>query len=156
MLHYAPARVEWERAVCWWRDGDRVSYRARHSTGSVPIDWVMGGVRIAQPFGEKIDMNRDHLRLPWSVAPLEGKYYGTHVLDADGEEVAEFWDHSVAGAPSSREKAKFGDDWTEAAWADYCCDSHWENERDYALASAIVEAMNARAVPATRESGEPS
>ena len=86
--------------------------------------------------------NAADLHLPWSVAPLEGKYYGTNILDSNGDEVASFWDHSEAAYPSAREKAAFGN-WTEEAWADYVCDSHWESERDYARAKAIVDAMNA-------------
>lgn len=30
---------------------------------------------------------RDLLGLPWSIAPLEGKYYATRIIDRDGWEV---------------------------------------------------------------------
>ncbi len=74
---------------------------------------------------------------PWSVAPLKGKYYGTHVVDADGDEVAEFW--SCEGEPSDREKAAFGQDWTPVLWADYCSDCHWESQVALAAALSFVE-----------------
>lgn len=117
------------------------------SDGCVTTAHSYGGwsaYRVAHEHGKEIMENAADLNLPWKVAPLTGKYYGTHILDADGDEVAEFWDHSYdhPSHPSVREKAAFGD-WTEEAWADYCCDSHWESERDYARALAIVEAMNA-------------
>jgi hypothetical protein len=66
---------------------------------------------------------------------LNGKYYGTHVLDADGREIIEFW--TATGEPSEREKASFGE-WTPEAWADYCCDSHWECEADYRAALEFI------------------
>lgn len=140
---YRSKRVEWERALHWSSSGDFCVYRARNSHGMTR--WGVfehNGARIAAEHGEKIMANNADLRLPWSLAPREGKYYGTVVLDVDGETVAEFWDHGIASPPSAREKEYFGE-WTEEAWADYCCDSHWESERDYARAAAIVAAMNA-------------
>lgn len=80
---------------------------------------------------------------PVSVAPLSGKYYGTVVVDADGEDVVEFWDHGNDIEPSSREKAKFGDDWTPEKWSEYCCDSHWESQRDYERAVSFAALRNA-------------
>lgn len=121
------------------RSGVYVRYHARHSSG-LHGDWDPSFRMAAEHGGEIVDAT---LNLPWSVAPLEGKYYGTHILDADGDEVAEFWDHSIPGRPSVREIKAFGDDWSEEAWAEYCCDSHWENERDYLRACAIVRAVNA-------------
>jgi hypothetical protein len=140
---YQSHRVEWERAIRWSDDGDFCSFRTRGMSGW--MGWgetQYDGARIVAERGGLIMANNADLRLPWTVAPLEGKYYGTQILDATGDVVAEFWDHSVESAPSEREKASFGD-WTEDAWAEHCCDSHWESERDYLRAKAIVDAMNA-------------
>lgn len=82
---------------------------------------------------------------------LSGKYYGTHVLDSKGIEVIEFW--TATGEPSKRQKEAFGDDWTPQAWADYCCDSHWECEADYQAALefiALSEALGAERLKALR------
>jgi len=131
-------KPRWDRALVWEPDGHGGGmFRTKGAYGVCG----KGHWRRAQEYGDKIMDDAADLRLPWSVSPLEGKYYGTHILDADGEEVAKFWDHSIASHPSEREKARFGD-WTEEAWADYVCDSHWENERDYVRAKAIVDAMN--------------
>lgn len=92
-----------------------------------------------------------HSKLPWSIAPLDGKYYGTHILDANGEEVCEFWDHSIGGEgnrPSRRERARYKDfktdDEFEEFWKDYCCDSHYESVHDLANAELIVACINER------------
>lgn len=142
--HYgASYRERWDRAAVWFvRGSGTVSFTCRGSHGLTHPD----GARLVSEHGGKILDDSADLRLQWSVAPLDGKYYGTRILDADGEEVAEFWDHSTASHPSEREKASFGD-WTEEKWADYVCDSHWESERDYLRAKAIVEAMNATLAP---------
>ena len=120
--------------------GEWANWRAWNGCGTFP--WGDETVEVRQQHGEQVMETHADLRLPWSVEPLEGKYYGTMIRDADGLQVAEFWDHSVPSVPSTREKEHFGDDWSEAAWSEYCCDSHWESERDYVRAKAIVEAMN--------------
>ena len=120
-------------------DGDGGTFTTRGCYGGCRQE----NVRMVWEHGDKIKSDQADLRLPWKLAPLAGKYYGTKILDADDEEVVSFWDHDYThpSHPSPREKANFGN-WTEEAWADYCCDSHWENERDYARALAIVNAMN--------------
>lgn len=75
-------------------------------------------------------------RGPLSLEDRTGKHYGTHVLDADGNEVIEFWD--ATGEPSEREKKRFGDDWTPERWADYNCGSHWESEQDLRAALEFI------------------
>lgn len=144
MLGYCPMRVRWQRPKHWsWPKNGGTSYAAKHSCGGSRWEETKyGGARMLREYGDIILENVSELRLPWKLAPLDGKYYGTIILDRDGEEVATFWDHTDAAHPSVREKASFGD-WTEEKWAEYVCDSHWESERDYVRALAIVEAMNA-------------
>lgn len=72
---------------------------------------------------------------PWRIDERDRKYYGTRVLDADGTEVMNFW--TAEGEPSEREKRRFGS-WTPEAWAEYCCDSHWECEADHQAALALI------------------
>ena len=84
------------------------------------------------------------LKLPWRLQALEGKYYGTTILDSSGDEALEIWDHMDGPQPpepSEREKALW-DVWSQAVWDETCCDSHWESQYDYLKAKAIVEAMN--------------
>lgn len=77
---------------------------------------------------------------PWSVIPLKGKYYGTKIQDGRGVPILSVW--RSEGNPSHREKALFGE-WTPEAWADYCCDTHWESEQALSLAEFIVAGRNA-------------
>lgn len=78
---------------------------------------------------------------PWSLAPLDnGKYYETQILDARGVPVLSVFVR-WGGPPSDREKAKFGH-WTPEAWADHCCDYHYESEATFAAASSIVTARH--------------
>jgi len=76
---------------------------------------------------------------PWALKPREGKFYGTEIEDARGVCILRVW--LMAGGPSHREKARFGE-WSEDAWADYCCDSHWESVGSLALAESIVALRN--------------
>lgn len=69
------------------------------------------------------------------IAPREGKYYGTEVLNREGHDIIKFW--TAEGEPSSREKERFGN-WTPEAWAEYVSDSHWECEADYQAALEFV------------------
>jgi hypothetical protein len=85
------------------------------------------------------------IALPVSLSPRHGKYYGTEIVDANGDEVMRIW--TVAGEPSSREKAHFGEDYTPEAWADYCSDSHWECEADLKRAEWVVSALNDAMTP---------
>lgn len=76
---------------------------------------------------------------PWTIGPRDRKYYGTEIFDARGTNILNIW--VMAGGPSEREKARFGN-WTEERWAEYCCDSHWESEGGLAIAEAIVAMRN--------------
>lgn len=76
---------------------------------------------------------------PWSLAPLEGKYYGTEILDARGIPILRLWD--TRGEPSTREKESF-ENWTQEAWNDYVCDTHWECQLTLDLASHIIHSRN--------------
>jgi hypothetical protein len=85
------------------------------------------------------------LNLPWKVAPLEvRKYYGTKILDSQGEEVMSVWDHDAWGEnlPSRREIEKWGPSFTMEKWNDYICDTHYESARDLAYAECVVERIN--------------
>jgi hypothetical protein len=82
--------------------------------------------------------------LPLTLEDLHGKYYGTRVLDANGNEVIKFWHHSDGSEPSSREKERFGD-WTPDRWADYCSDEHWESESDLRAALEFIALFQAAA-----------
>lgn len=77
---------------------------------------------------------------PWSVAALNGKYYGTVITDARGIAILNFWESE--GEPSEREKARF-QDWTPETWAEYCCDSHWESDTCLTIANEVVRIRNA-------------
>ena len=77
---------------------------------------------------------------PWSLMPREGKYYGTKIQDARGVPILTFW--MAEGGPSDREKAAFGMDWTQEAWAEYCCDCHWESESALVLAVDVIQVRN--------------
>lgn len=89
-------------------------------------------------------------RTPWQVSPLQGKYYGTDIVDADGCDVCRIWDHDRDGPdanrPSARELAKYGPFGSDAErdefWREYCCDSHYESVGDLAVAEFIVAAVN--------------
>lgn len=83
---------------------------------------------------------RARYQSPFSVAQLRHKHYGTHVIDGEGVEVAQFW--TAEGDPSAREKARFNGQWTPEFWAVYRCDSHWECEADLAVAEAFVLLLN--------------
>lgn len=84
---------------------------------------------------------------PWCVAPLDGKYYGTIVVDANGREMLRVWGSyhdadAEASAPSNREKGK----WSAESWKEYCCDSHYEAVSDLKLAEDIVRLVNSSAI----------
>lgn len=76
---------------------------------------------------------------PWKLDPLDGKYYGTVILDSEGNKILSLWDSE--GEPSWREKAKFRE-WTKEAWLDYCVDCHWESERTLQRADSVCEFRN--------------
>lgn len=73
---------------------------------------------------------------PWRVGDLDGKYYGTEIMDASGAPVLSVW--IAEGAPSVRERRGMSNE----EWAEYCCDSHWESELAFSTAQAIVAARN--------------
>lgn len=73
-------------------------------------------------------------RRPWSVGPLHGKYYGTDVLDANGNTICTIW--LPEGIPSEREE-----DWLREEGPS---DSHYESQLCYDACKLIVEAVNAR------------
>lgn len=73
--------------------------------------------------------------LPWRLGDLDRKYYGTRVLDAEGNEVCKFW---LQGDEPSEREDRFDDD------GPY--DSHWENVESYDLAKLVVDAVNATGV----------
>lgn len=74
---------------------------------------------------------------PWSIAPLKGKYYGTDVIDANGDDVCRIW---VMGdyTPSPRELEQLGG----IDPVDYFCDTHFESMASYSIASLIVYEAN--------------
>lgn len=72
---------------------------------------------------------------PWRVEPLQAKYYGTVISDGRRKPILRFW--TAEGSPSAREKVGFGD-WSPEAWAEYCCDSHWESATALRNAEALV------------------
>lgn len=84
------------------------------------------------------DMPDDNpLRLPWALQPLDGKYYGTVILNCDAEEVMKIWRCEWRGAPednrpSSRESQ------TEAE----IVDTHYETAISLRMAQLVIERMN--------------
>lgn len=92
-----------------------------------------------------------HTPGPWKLAPLEGKYYGTDVVTADGRRICELWCHGEAFREGSgtelsarEEKAHRIPEWTEEEWQEFLsewrCDSHYEMARDYENALLIAAA----------------
>ena len=87
-------------------------------------------------------------RLPWSLVPLKGKYYGTEIQDNSGRIIAKIWyrgETEEEKKPSPREMEDIDteaiNDWGESwqAWFDW---SHYESTLSYTMALAIVEKMN--------------
>lgn len=78
---------------------------------------------------------------PWSLAPLEGYYYGTVILDAEGFPLLSFWHPQDSLIPSWRQKEALSP-WTQEAWEEYCCDSHWEAEETLAMAEKVINLRN--------------
>jgi hypothetical protein len=77
---------------------------------------------------------------PWSIAPLNGKYYGTQIIDRDKRNILVMW--QSFGNPSEREIAEFAGGWTPAAWSEYRSDCHWESEFTFKLCQAICLLRN--------------
>ncbi len=77
---------------------------------------------------------------PWSLAPLEGKYYGTEILDGRGVLILSFWD--VTGDPSRREKDQYGANWSHEEWTANLCDCHWESELSLSVAEYVIATRN--------------
>lgn len=77
--------------------------------------------------------------LPVRLAPLGNrKYYGTVVVDADGQEILKVWigqPTRVWGDLSPREKAEGTD-------PEDLCDSHWEDSVSWRCACLFVMAVN--------------
>lgn len=74
------------------------------------------------------------------IEPLKGKYYGTRITLEKGEGIT-VW---VMGdfKPSERQLADLNMTYEEAKEDDYFCDSHFETETSFKIASAIVEVLN--------------
>jgi len=85
--------------------------------------------------------DKSAFKLPWSVAPLMGKYYGTRIINCDGELVMHYCQREDEdyGKPSERQL----DGQPLGEWLEECCDWHWESERDLAGAEALCDNMNA-------------
>ena len=92
-----------------------------------------------------MSINLKSIALPLQLAPRKGKYYGTIIVDANGEQVVRFW--TAEGEPSVREKALYDGDWTPEWWAEYCCDTHWECEIDVRVAETLVMVINKMMLP---------
>jgi len=91
-------------------------------------------------FGDFTGLTEIHL--PVSLSPREGKYYGTEIVDSRGAQVTRFWEHDDNAEPSDREKENWEESWSEEAWSEYCCDSHWECQDDYLFALFLVKVLN--------------
>jgi hypothetical protein len=73
---------------------------------------------------------------PWSVRPLNGKYYGTKIADARGVEIFSFWD--AGSEPSARQLGTM----SEEEWRKHRCDSHWESQSSLDMAEEAVAIRN--------------
>lgn len=73
---------------------------------------------------------------PWTIAPLDGKYYGTVILDKRGRVILDYWDNDGEDGhpamPSRREKQTEED----------LCDCHWESAKTLAVAERLIELRN--------------
>lgn len=96
------------------------------------------------------------IHLPLRIADLNGKYYGTEILDSRGNVVCKIWYHTQFN-PSEREEAERIDHHNRAVGRgepcentgfegcgcrDWYADSHHESQETYVLAKAFVEAAN--------------
>jgi hypothetical protein len=82
-------------------------------------------------------MQRD-LGQPWALAPLNGKYYGTRILDRNGDEVMKFAGKNRDdddGKPSERWRAEYGTDWEPYDW-------HYERHDDLEWAKELIRVVN--------------
>lgn len=68
---------------------------------------------------------------PWRLEPLAGKFYGTTIVDAEGNSVCDIW--LTAGPPSPREDMEPED----------VCDSHYESMATWQTATLICDLANA-------------
>ena len=75
---------------------------------------------------------------PWSIAALSGKYYGTKIVDATGNEICKIW--LPEGGPSEREISAYGPCVDENERCDDFCDSHHETIQDLEIARVIAAA----------------
>ncbi len=84
---------------------------------------------------------------PWELAPREGKHYGTKILDRDGNVTMTIWTSGqelgceVGEAPSLREQARYTN-YTPEWWARYSYDTHYECQRDFERAVALIQIVN--------------
>lgn len=69
---------------------------------------------------------------PWALAPLEGKYYQTTIIDAEGVSVCDIARWGPDRSPSPRESTP----------EDEICDNHYETTSTYEVATRIIDAVN--------------
>lgn len=72
------------------------------------------------------------LKTPWSIAPLEGKYYGTRIVDCNGDPVMKVGHQDTDTQPSER----------ETYLASHITDSHYESQGALNVAREIVRRIN--------------
>lgn len=72
------------------------------------------------------------LKTPWSIAPLEGKYYGTRIIDCNMDLVMRVGHQETDRYPSVREF------YTE----DQISDNHYESQGALEVAREIVRRVN--------------
>lgn len=78
----------------------------------------------------------------FTLAPRQGKYYGTDILWG-GHVIGAVWHHDDKSQPSGRELAYLGPGVTvEEFWAN-CTDEHWESQQNYEEALALLDRLNA-------------
>lgn len=98
------------------------------------------GAERSLPFVDLILAASSEHPAPWRLAPLEFKYYGTVIRDANDQGIARLWNHHPKySGPSERETEIHPDD------PEYFCDSHHESAEDYARALRIIAIVNAGA-----------
>lgn len=77
---------------------------------------------------------------PWSLKPLQGKYYGTEIEDANGNVVMVIWKNheDYQGNRLTEEQSRPSDRET----IDEVYDNHYESQFAYEYALAIIRTMN--------------
>lgn len=100
-----------------------------------------------------MNQNTTDIHLPLRVADLNGKYYGTEIVDARNNVVCKIWYHTQFN-PSEREEAIRLEHSETCVWGecddsrdDWYNDSHHESQETYALAKVFVDAANRMEIP---------